>query len=93
MDNKIIASILLAAILFVTVIAGAVVYYNGKISNLNSQISNLNGQVRNLTSPNLVTALGIKDIQYGLLYYLYIKGSLSNIGVGTAYNSVKSGGL
>jgi hypothetical protein len=90
-------SFFLVVILFVSAIAGTIVYYKGKISeitllkdeiaNLNSQISNLKSQVRNLTSPNLVTALGIKDIQYGLLYYLYIKGSMTNTGVGIAYNT------
>lgn len=119
MNNKITAtSFFLAIILFVSVLAGTVAYYNGVVSDrnskiallttqiaiLSSQISDLKGQIKNLTTANLVTALGTKDIQYGLpikpkaefefdgtsvktFYYLYIVGSVSNTGVGTAYNS------
>ncbi len=80
MNKKIIVSVLLIVILFVSAIAGTLLYYNGvvkeknskiallndEIANLNSQISNLKSQIKNLTTANLVTALGIKDIQYGL---------------------------
>jgi hypothetical protein len=119
MNKKIISiSFFLVVILFVSVIAGTIAHYNGvvsdrnskiallnnQIANLNSQISNLKGQIKDLTTANIVTALGIKDIQYGLpvkpkaefefdgtsvktFYYLYIWGSVSNTGVGIAYNS------
>ncbi len=50
MNKKIIASFLLVVILFVSAIAGTIVYYNNKISTLNSQISDLTGQVSNLSN-------------------------------------------
>ena len=80
MNKKISVSILLVAILFVSSIAGTLLYcycvvnqknskiglLNDEIANLNSQISNLKSQIKNLTTANLVTALEVKDIQYGL---------------------------
>lgn len=62
---------------------------NDEISNLNSEISNLTSQITNLTTANLVTALGIKDLQnseWPSYYYLDIDGSVINTGEGTAYN-------
>ncbi len=64
MNKKIVASVLLVAILFASAIAGTIVYYNGvlnnknskialmkiQIPNLSSQISSLNDQLTNLTS-------------------------------------------
>ncbi len=57
MNKKIIASFLLVTILFVSAIAGAILYYeslvnqkNSAISSLNNQIDNLNMEIANLTS-------------------------------------------
>jgi len=105
------------ALLFISSIAGTIVYCNGvinggnskitslnsEIASLNSEVSNLKGQVANLnshlinlTSANLVTALGVTEVPYNspsnfptpLLYnHLYISGSVTNTGEGTAYNA------
>ncbi len=115
--KKLVLSALIVAVLFVSAIAGTIIYYNGvvndrnskielmnsQIANLNSQISdlkgqvaNLNGRVTNLTSANLVTALGINEVQYDSGHdianpapfnHLYIAGSVTNMGEGTAYNA------
>lgn len=93
----------LVAILFVSVIAGTISYYNGvvndkksKIASLNTQIesqnnqiSNLTAQVANLESAYLVTALGAREMPYGGAPYchLLITGSVNNTGKGTAYNA------
>ncbi len=69
-------TVLIIAVLFVSAIAGTIVYYNNilneknskiallnsQIPNLNSQISNLKNQVTNLTSPNLVTTITTQEI-------------------------------
>ena len=76
MNKKIIAISVLIVILFVSVIAGIIVYnnnilnekdsqislLNGEIPNLNTQISNLKTQITNLTSPNLVITLKTQEI-------------------------------
>jgi hypothetical protein len=77
MNKKIIAiSFLLVAILFVSALAGTIVYYssvvnqknseiallNSQIANLTSQISNLTAQITNLTSASLVAALNVTEI-------------------------------
>ncbi len=76
MKRIIIASFLLVALLFVSSIAGTIVYYDGivngkdskieslnnQIENLNSQITNLTAQVSNLTSANLVTGLVVTEV-------------------------------
>lgn len=96
MNKKIIASVLLVAILFVSTIVGTVFYYNDKITNLNNHISNLKGQIQNLTSANLTTALGISEVTpYNSGHNdnptkfnnLYITGSVANLGQGTAHNA------
>jgi hypothetical protein len=116
MNKKLIAiSVLVEAILFVSVLGGMIFYYNVRTSkiaslnneianlnneeaNLTSQISNLNGELTNLTSATsayLVTALGIIEVPAisplnvgSVLYnHLYISGSVTNIGKGTAVNA------
>jgi hypothetical protein len=118
MNKKIIAISVLIAILFVSAIAGTIIYcngvindgnskiasLNGQIANLDSKVSNLKGQVANLSSQiinlygsaNLVTALGVTEVPYNspnnfpspLLYnHLFIAGSVTNTGTGTAYNA------
>jgi hypothetical protein len=117
MNKRIIAiSILVEAILFVSVFAATIFYYNGvltirnsKIASLNSQIANLNseitntnsqisnfkGQLTNLTTAYLATALGATEISTHSVYtttplpykHLYITGSVTNKGEGTAYNA------
>lgn len=67
----------LIAILFVSAMAGTIVYYNSAVNdkdykkttllnnqtaNQNTKITNLTAQVANLISANLVTALGITEI-------------------------------
>jgi hypothetical protein len=118
MNKKIIAILVLIAILFVSTISGTIFYYNGEIANQNSQISNLRGQltnvtaqltnltgqVTNLNSANQVTALEITEIPYNYIFngtyagnstdnanaalnYLYITGTVTNTGRGTAFNA------
>jgi uncharacterized protein YoxC len=66
---------------------------NNQISGLKIQVASLNGQITNLTSANLVTALGIAEIPYYSTSYpaqfshLFIEGSVTNTGQGTAYNA------
>ncbi len=75
---------------------------NSEIANLNSQISSLrgqltylSGQVTNLTSAYLLTALGATEVSYNsghnmtptTFNHLYITGSVTNTGEGTAYNA------
>ena len=78
MNKKIIAVLVLIAVLFVGAIAGTISYYNGvvtdrnskiallnnEVANLTSQISHLNDQVTNLTTAHLVAALGVVEIPY-----------------------------
>jgi hypothetical protein len=79
MNKKITAvSVLIVAILFISSIAGTIVYYNGivndsnskiaslntQIANLNSQISNLQSQITNLTTANLVADLMTVELPY-----------------------------
>ena len=102
MNKKIIALSVLIAILFVGSIAGTIFYYNGVVNNrdsritnlnreittLNSQISTLTEQVANLASAYLVTALGMTEIKEPAPYsYLIVEGSVTNIGLSTAYNA------
>ena len=65
---------------------------NNKIANLNNQITNLSSQLHvfgqaNLTSPYLVTALGITEIASNPYNRLWISGSVTNTGEGTAFNA------
>jgi len=67
---------------------------NDEIANLTSQNSNLKGQITNLTSAYLVNALGISEVgntseEFFIPYYyrLYIAGSVTNTGEGTADNA------
>jgi cell division protein FtsL len=65
---------------------------NSQISNLKAQITNPGAQIANLTSPYLVTALGITEIAGNLPAYLqfnrlWISGTVTNKGEGTAFNS------
>ncbi len=102
MNKQIIALFLLFVIFLVTAIPGTIFYYHGKISNLNRQISKLQKQIENLTTANLTSALTITEIPWpnhflnGTMipdYYihgfndLFINGSASNMGGGTAFNA------
>jgi hypothetical protein len=100
MNKKIIIAIavLIVAVLFVSSIAGTIVYYNNKISKLNSQISKLNGIIANFPTAHLVASLGITEIlgnesnEMGTptpvpFNYLYITGSVNNTGEGAALNA------
>jgi hypothetical protein len=69
---------------------------NSQISDLKSQVANFSEQITNLTSANLVTALGITEVQHDSGHdiinpapfnHLYIAGSVINMGKGTAYNA------
>jgi hypothetical protein len=76
---------------------------NSQIANLNSQLSNLEGILTNLsslvtnfTTANLVTAIGATEVPKNsshnlpsvhLYNHLYISGSVTNTGKGTAYNA------
>jgi hypothetical protein len=83
---------LIIAMLFVSAIVETAFYYNNKISNLNSQISKLNDIIANFPTAHLVDSLGITEklgnesgsIPYN---YLYMIGSVTNTGKGTAYNA------
>ena len=86
----------LIAVLFVSLLAGTIFYYNGKIARLNRQISNLKCQVASLTSANLVDKLAVTEIPKNYPYnvpsplpynYLYITGNVTNTGEGTALNA------
>jgi cell division protein FtsL len=51
MNKKIVAlSFLIIAILFVSAIAGTILYYNGVVNDKNSHIASLNNQMGNLNS-------------------------------------------
>jgi hypothetical protein len=77
MNKKTIAvSVVIVVILIVSALAGTIVCYNGKISNLNSQISNLKGQVKDLTSSNLTTALGFAEVTLIILGIMKIQQNL-----------------
>ena len=93
MNKKIVAiSFLIIAILFVSAIVGTIIYYNNQILNLKSQI-------KNMTTANLVTSLGIAEIQGNesrngngeitpVPYnYLFITGSVNNTAEANAYNA------
>ena len=69
--------------------------------NLQNENDNLRATIRNLQNqsptdtgtPYLVTALGAtftwsysESARYGMLYYLYVEGTVTNTGTGTAYN-------
>ncbi len=66
---------------------------NSQISNLKNQVANFYEQVTNLTTANLVTALGTNQVTWDGLAnpsphnHLYIQGSVTNVGKGTAYNA------
>jgi len=71
-------------IILVIAIAGVVVYYNsrltdlnGQITTLNNQISGIKSQINSLNAPYLVTALGIHEINNGTF----------NVGNGEKINS------
>ncbi len=105
MDKKMVEALsaLIVTVLFVTAIAGTIIYGNiiikdgsSKIASLNGQIADLNSQILNSTTVNLVTALGVNEVPYNspnnfptpLLYnHLFITGSVTNTGEGTAYNA------
>jgi cell division protein FtsB len=77
MNKKIVITIsfLILVILFVSVIAGTIFYYNtalnnkdseitslnNEIANLTNQVSNLTSEVKNLTSANLVSILNVTE--------------------------------
>ena len=103
-ENLMLMAVLLAVVvLFLSAIAGTIIYCNrvisagnSKIASLNAQIASLNSQMTNLTSVNIVTALGVTEVPANspnnyptpLLYnHLYISGSVTNTGEGTAYNA------
>jgi len=93
----------MVAVLFVSAIAGTILYYSGKVSsenskitsqnneiaNLTDQISNLTTQISNLTTANLVTSLVVTENLYFPSYshYLSITGTVNNTGEGIAYNA------
>ena len=65
-----------------------------QLRNYEAQVSDLEHQVANLSSVEIVTALGVKDIanlsysmQKDQNFRLYIAGTVSNNGYGTAYNT------
>ncbi len=98
MSKKILALFFLAVTLFTSAIAGTIVYYNHKISDLNGQISKLNNVIANLPTAHLVASLGVTEILGNnsnamgtftpIPYnYLYITGAVNNTGEGTAYNA------
>jgi hypothetical protein len=102
MNKKRMATPVLIAILVVGAFVGTIFYFNSEIANLNSQISNIKsqltivtGQLKNLTTANVVTSLTATEVPYSynnytgheLLNYLYIAGSATNTGRGTAYNT------
>jgi outer membrane murein-binding lipoprotein Lpp len=65
---------------------------NTQIANLNNEITNLSSQMHvfgqaNLTSPYLVTTLGATEIASNPYNRLWISGSVTNTGEGTAYNA------
>ena len=77
------------AILFVSAIAGTVVYFNGIVNQKNSEIADLK-------SPYLATSLGVTEILYSPPSYdmgnipynrHYISGSITNTGKNTAFNA------
>ena len=87
MNKKIIASVSLAAILFVSVIAATILYYNTNVAKQNRE-----------KTPNLEASLGIVEIQgknsnflgksTPIPYnYLYITGVVNNTGEETAYHA------
>ena len=103
-ENLMLIAVLLAVVvLFVSAIAGTIIYSDrvisagdSKIASLNGQIADLNSQITNLTSVDIVTALGVTEVPANspnnyptpLLYnHLYISGSVTNTGEGTAYNA------
>ncbi len=97
--KRLVITSLLVALLFVSAIAGTVAYYNDKMANLNSQVSELKAVIANLSTRNMTASLGIAEllgnestymggyvatpIPYN---YLYITGSIRNVGNATAYN-------
>ncbi len=72
---------------------------NSKINSLDSQIVNLNNEIanlsskigvfglENLTSPNLATKLGATEIAGNPYNHLWISGTVTNTGEGTAFNA------
>ena len=103
MNKKLIAISVFVVIIFVSVIAVTIVYYNNKVSNLNSQISSLKNQVTNLTFVNLTSDLSITEIHFFPNHFLngtqipdyyphafpnlFINGSVTNAGGATAFNA------
>ena len=107
MNKRIMASVLVIVLLFVSTIVGTIFYYNGELNGRNSRINSLNSQIvslnkevetltsqlgvfgqENLTTPCIVSALGATEISGsdGLSNRLWISGSVTNTGEGTAFN-------
>lgn len=103
MNKIIIALSVLIAILFVGTIFyynGLVNDQTSKINSLNSQIANLNNEIANLnneitnssnqanlTSPYLAAALGATELAGNPYNRIWISGSVTNTGEGTAFNA------
>jgi cell division protein FtsL len=82
-------------------LSGQAADLRNQVANLNGQVENLSSQLTILTTANIVTALGIREIpttyqvavgaspQYLSAPYnhLYIQGSVTNSGAGTAFNA------
>jgi type II secretory pathway pseudopilin PulG len=64
-----------------------------QLDEVQTQNEELENQIANLTSANLVTALGIAEVPYDSIanpaqfHKLFIEGSVTNKGQGTAYNA------
>jgi hypothetical protein len=72
-----------------------IVEFQSEVTFLQNQTTNLQRQLDNYQNrfPNLVTALGATftwsysaTASYGMLHYLYVQGTVTNTGNGTAYN-------
>lgn len=61
---------------------------NSTVSNLNDQITDLQGKLAEYTA-SIVTELGVKELvdENSGSHYLYIRGSVLNTGITTAYNT------
>lgn len=80
----------------IALLNGQIANLNSKVSALKSQAANLTSQIINLSSANIVTSLGVTEVPYNsldnfpspLLYnHLYISGTVTNTGTGTAYDA------
>jgi hypothetical protein len=89
MNKRIVAVSVLAAVLFVSAIAGTIVYYNSKVASLNSQILNQNIEIENLTSQisNLTAQMRSSKNNTSSYEKLTIdKVVSSSLGIDTIYN-------